>query len=254
MRGPSIQICNGKEELAEAFAAILASGTEQLPEKDFFSLALSGGSTPRDIFHYLASGAGKRINWSKVRIFWGDERCVPPDHADSNFRMAKESLFISLAIPSSNIFRIKGENDPETEAGNYETLVREMVPAREGIPRFDLFMLGLGDDGHTASIFPDNIAQFSSEKLFIAAANPYNQQIRVSATGTLINKSRNVVFIVTGAAKAERVAQIVLKKPGWEYLPASQVKPEDGKLTWMLDADSAQLLKIKNDTRKIIKE
>lgn len=242
-----IHIYNDKKELAEEFAQLLVAGTRDLPHDGYFSIALSGGSTPAEIFRHLASEAPKAINWSRIIFFWGDERCVPPDHNDSNYLMAKENLFNAIDIPATNIFRIKGENDPETEAKNYASLVRKMLPAQDGIPRFDLFMLGLGDDGHTASIFPDNIAGFHSKNLFIAATNPYNQQIRVSATGTLINQARKVVFLVTGAPKAKRLAQILKQKPGWKKLPASLVQPVDGTLSWMLDQASAQLLK--NDAK-----
>lgn len=238
-----IHIYKDKKELAEEFAQMLVAGTLELPHDSYFSIALSGGSTPAVIFRHLASEAGKDINWSKIRIFWGDERCVGPNHDDSNYAMAKENLFNAIDIPATNIFRIKGENHPATEAKNYASLVKKMLPAQDGIPRFDLFMLGLGDDGHTASIFPDNISGFYSEKLFIVATNPNNQQIRVSATGTLINQARKVVFLVTGAAKAERLAQILKQKPGWEKLPASLVQPVDGTLCWLLDQASAQLLK-----------
>jgi 6-phosphogluconolactonase len=243
MHQNSIHIFKDKQEIAHAFEAMIASGIRRLAGDSCFSVFLSGGSSPREVFEYLSTAKEHFIDWSKVRIFWGDERCIPPDHQDSNFKMAKEALLDRIAIPASNIYRIKGEEDPESQACEYETLVSELVPSVNGIPAADLFMLGLGSDGHTASIFPDNLAQFSSRSLFIPSINPISQQLRISATGTLINQSKNVVFMATGAAKAARVAQIIEKQPGWEQLPAAHVNPRSGNLFWMLDQEAAGLLK-----------
>jgi len=243
MTEKTIHIFNDKKEIAEAFAGIIATGIRNLSNNAFYAIALSGGSTPREVFKHLASVYANSIDWSKIRIFWGDERCVPPDHEDSNFNMARKALLDSIAIPDTNIHRIKGENDPKTEAKDYESLVRKLVPLTEGIPAFDLIMLGLGEDGHTASIFPQYLSGMTSQNLFIPAVHPVSKQNRISATGTLINRSKQVIFLVTGSSKAERVAQIIEQKPDWEKLPAGLIRPEDGHLTWMLDREAAKLLK-----------
>jgi 6-phosphogluconolactonase len=175
-------------------------------------------------------------------IFWGDERCVPPTNDESNYKMTSDSLIKKINIPASNIYRIEAEKDPAEEAERYSNQVRILLPHRMGTPRFDLVMLGIGEDGHTASIFPGEILLFNSEKLFEVSRHPLTGQKRITATGKLINNSKEVCFLVTGESKAERVAQIIEKKPGWERLPASLVLPENGELVWMLDGPAAQML------------
>lgn len=219
---------------------------EQARTEQFFSLVLSGGSTPREVLAYLAGDFNKRTDWKKLLIFWGDERCVPPVSNESNYRMAKESLLDRVPIPRENIFRIRGEDEPIRESERYAELVRDKIPAVNHIPRFDLVMLGLGGDGHTASIFPGNLDLFNSDKLFEAAINPYTGQKRISATGRLINHARTVVFIVTGESKAEMVARVIERKVGSEYLPAAMVDPADGELLWLMDECAARELEQKN--------
>ncbi len=245
MMEQSIRIYNNIKELADAFAGILIADINNLPEEEYFFMALSGGSTPGRIFQHLATDFNEKINWQKIKLFWGDERCVGPENEDSNYKMAKKNLLDSVPIPSTNIFRIKGEADPETEALNYEAVVKQTLPSRSNTPQFNIIMLGLGDDGHTASIFPENIELFISDRLFLKSVNPYNKQIRISATGKLINYAKKVIFLVTGESKAEKIAQITHRKPGWEKLPASLVQPVNGDLIWLLDIAAAK--KLKND-------
>lgn len=235
----SIKICKSTEEMASAFAKLIVSGIENLASGSFFCMALSGGSTPKAIFRHLAAGAGSEINWSRVKIFWGDERCVGPDDAESNYKMSKEGLLDAVPIPEDNFFRIMGENEPSAEARRYEDVIVNHVPDHQGIPRFHLVMLGLGDDGHTASIFPDQIRLFNSENLCVPAVNPYSGQHRISITGKLINHAQKTVILVTGASKAEKVAQVIQKREGWENLPASLVEPQDGELIWLMDEPAA---------------
>ena len=239
MEKETIKICRNTEELASTFAGMLSSGIKNLADGHHFSLALSGGSTPKAIFQHLAADIGRDIDWSRITIFWGDERCVGPDSDESNYKMAKENLLDLVPIPDSNIFRIMGENDPSTEAKRYEDVIRRHLPDYNGVPNFHLIMLGLGDDGHTASIFPDQIRLFGSSSLCVPAANPYSGQKRVSVTGKLINHADIVVFLATGPSKAEKVAQVIQKREGWEMLPAALVEPEHGELIWLLDGPAA---------------
>lgn len=238
----SIRIFPGIEALAVEFAKSISYQIAATPEKQFYSIALSGGSTPRAVFEYLAVNYAERINWKKMLVFWGDERCVPPDHDDSNYKMAFDSLLGYTTLPDLNIFRIKGENDPAAEAKDYAAIVNKLLPHHKGIPQFDLFMLGMGEDGHTASIFPNQISLFDSDKLFEASRHPVTKQNRITATGKLINNAKQVCFLVTGNGKAEKVAQVIEKKKGWESLPASLIHPTDGELTWMLDEEAGQML------------
>lgn len=240
----SIRIFKNIDELSLFFAHKLFAKTQATTSGKRISLVLSGGSTPRRVFDYLALNFKDKIDWQKVLIFWGDERCVAPENEESNFRMAKESLLDLIPIPDKNIFRIKGEMDPYTESLLYADKVRENIPAKNNIPQFDFLMLGLGDDGHTVSIFPGNLHLFNSDKLFDVAENPYSKQKRITATGKIINNSATIIFLVTGESKAEMVARIIEKKEGWEELPAAKVHPTNGELIWLLDEKAAMKLKI----------
>jgi 6-phosphogluconolactonase len=238
-----IRIFKSIDELSQFFAEKLAISVNETPAGSFFSIVLSGGSTPRLVFNYLAANFRDSIDWQKVQVFWGDERCVPPESDESNFRMAKESLLEHVPIPAKNIFRIRGEADPFVEADRYSELVRQQLPSVDKIPRFDFLMLGLGEDGHTASIFPGSLDLFSSDLLFEATQNPYSKQKRITATGKVINHSKTVIFLVTGESKAEMVARIIERKEGWEQLPASMVHPENGELIWLMNDKAAIYLR-----------
>jgi 6-phosphogluconolactonase len=237
-----IKIFKSVDELSHFFAQKIADDLQQIPPGNYYSIAFSGGSTPRKVFEYIALNFKDRIDWQKVRIFWSDERCVDPESKESNYRMAKESLLDMVPIPAKNIFRIHGEADPTSEAERYSEVIRKNVPLFGTIPQFDLMMLGLGDDGHTVSIFPGNLHLFDSTKLCEVAVNPYSKQKRISITGRIINAAKTVVFLVTGEAKAEMVDRIIEKKDGWEKLPASMVNPINGNLLWLLDRQAASKL------------
>ncbi len=234
-----VQIFKNIADLSEYFAALIMSGVQNTPEGRSFSIALSGGSTPKAVFEYLATHFADQIAWDKVQVFWSDERCVPPDSPESNYRMAKESLLDCVPIPAGRIFRIPGEADPATAAAQYTETAHQNLIVSNGVPVFDLLMLGLGEDGHTASIFPNNIHLFHSDHPFEVAEHPQSGQQRITVTGNTINHANVVVFIATGAAKAEMVANVLAKKPGWEQLPAALVNPEAGKLVWLLDEAAA---------------
>ena len=182
------------------------------------------------------------MDWQKVRLFWGDERCVDPESPESNYRMVKESLLDHIDIPDSNVVRIKGEEEPRYEAERYAETVSGLLTHENNIPKFDLVLLGLGEDGHTVSVFPDNMLIFHSEKLFKATENPYSREQRITATGKLINQAAMVVFIVTGRSKAGIAATVIEKRGDWEKYPASLVQPVNGELLWLLDEEAASEL------------
>ncbi|MDJ1505368.1 6-phosphogluconolactonase [Xanthocytophaga agilis] len=240
---PNIQIYDTSGELVEALSRQIASLANQ---KDTFYLAVSGGKTPVYLFDHLATHYKDSINWQKVKIFWVDERCVAPTHEESNFLLAQKHLLEPLAIPESNIFRMHGELDAYNEAIRYERTIREVVPSVNQVPQFDLVLLGMGSDGHTASLFPDRIDLIDSDNLCTIAKHPQSGQLRVSFTMKLINHASHVAFLVTGADKATKVEEILGEKPEADMYPAAYVNPQSGNLYWYLDKAAADDWEKKN--------
>ncbi|MBC2839452.1 6-phosphogluconolactonase [Robiginitalea sp. SC105] len=230
-----IQVYPGKQEAAEALAEQMA---EWAREGSMEHIALSGGSTPEVLFDTLAEDYWFRLPWKEFQFYWGDERCVPPTDPQSNFRMTREHLFDPLPIPDAHIHRIRGEAQPAEEATRYEALLRSQLPLENGLPRFDLILLGMGDDGHTASVFPHQAHLWDSKNLCEVAQHPESGQLRVTLTGGIINNAARIVFLVTGAGKAGRVADILGGKGDAAY-PAGRVAPGDGRLIWILDEAAA---------------
>jgi len=228
-------------KLAEFVAGLLNTLIAETADGEYLTLALSGGSTPKQIFRYITSHDTIKTRWEKVRFFWVDERCVPAEDDESNYKMTRQNLLENLAVPEGNIFRIHGENDPEKEAVRYSSIIAGNVPVENNWPRFDILLLGLGEDGHTASIFPGNTALFQSSKICEVATHPKSGQQRITLTGPVINNASHVIFMVTGPGKASVVAKIL--QDSNTGLPASFVKPSHGNLTWLLDEDAAGKLK-----------
>jgi 6-phosphogluconolactonase len=222
--------------LAEAFAAEMFASISGRPS---FNIALSGGSTPRLLFETLA-GHAAGLDWQRVHFYWGDERCVPPDDRDSNYRMAREALFDRIRVPAANIHRIRGEDDPYVEAERYGGEMLATLPGAEGA--LDLVMLGLGEDGHTASVFPHNIELIKSENLCEVSAHPESGQLRITVTGRVLAAASRIMFIATGTGKAQKVAEILGKKAGYELYPAGLVDAMRDDVQWWLDRDAASLL------------
>ncbi len=240
-----IQIFKSKTDLNQAFTEWFKG---VMKKKKFITVALSGGSTPKSLFDYWAGLPKDEIDWSKVKFFWGDERCVPPGDNESNFKMTREHLFNHITVPEENIFRIKGENNPAEEAHNYGDLLSEELEQTKGIPSFDIMMLGMGDDGHTASIFPYQINLWYNAQNCVEATHPETGQKRVSITGKVINVSENVVFLVTGKNKAEKIKEIIeYPEQSEKKYPAALVNPESGNLFWFIDEEAAELLTDKKD-------
>jgi len=240
--GNAIEIFDTTDDMARYVISLLTSAIGESPTDQTFSLILSGGTTPKHIYRLIASICNNTIDWSRIKMFWGDERCVDPLNPESNFKMARENLLDHIPIPSSNIFRIRGESDPFEESIRYSDLFAMNVKGQQGIPQPDFIMLGLGEDGHTASIFPENIELFSSEKLFETAEHPVTRQKRITATGRIINHAKRVVIIATGEAKADVVEKIIMQLEGYDRLPAARVQPEKGSAIWLLDRRAARKL------------
>lgn len=234
-----VKIYKNKSEVAEKFSAYFEALVKGKKE---FHVALSGGSTPKIVFDVLASDYGDKIEWNNIHFYWGDERCVPPTDDQSNYKMTVEHLFSKIQVPVENIHRVLGEADPTSEAMRYANLLEINLDRVEGIPKFDLVILGMGDDGHTASIFPHEITLWNAKDHCVVATHPDSGQKRVSINGTLINMAKEVAFLVTGSSKAEKIYEIHSKQKGFEKYPASLVKPNSGNLIWFLDEDAAQKL------------
>ncbi|MEM7108234.1 MAG: 6-phosphogluconolactonase [Bacteroidota bacterium] len=226
-----LKVYSNKQEVAKEFSSFLVYRIETNAK---LTIALSGGSTPKVVFDYLADHYQK-LDWHKVHLFWGDERCVPPDHEESNYKMTVDHLLNHVSIPEENIHRIKGEDDPEVEALRYGDELDNHLPEVNGLPQFDLVILGLGSDGHTASIFPHEIDLWTSEKNCVVAVHPDSRQRRVSLTGKVINHAKEVAFLVTGEDKQEKVTEILSGSEHSKKYPASLVNPKSGKLYWFLD-------------------
>ena len=224
---------------AEEFCRL---GSEAIQDHGRFTVALSGGSTPRGLHHELVTKYASALPWNKVYFFWGDERHVPPDFPESNFRMAKETLLSKLPVPHEHIFRMHGEiPDAHQGAGLYEqTLVEFFCPTLGHIPRLDFILLGLGPEGHTASLFPETKALEESNRLVVANWVPVHSTWRITCTYPLLNNAANVMFLVDGAAKAD-VVRTALRDPSAK-LPCQGVRPLKGNLMWYLDEEAGAKL------------
>ena len=238
-----IKVSQNQYELAWGFARELADSVNRAAQqKQILTVALSGGTTPKLLFSILGTHFVDNVRWNAVHFFWGDERCVPMQDPQSNFGMANEVFLGKIGIPAENIHRIVGEADPDKEAIRYSDEVSTVVAHRHNLPSFNLIILGLGDDGHTASIFPGNSGLFASDKICEAVIHPESKQERITITGPIINNAENIIFLVTGRAKASVVAEII-EKPGLEDYPAACVKPKEGVVKWYLDMDAASGLR-----------
>ncbi len=241
----NIRVFPSSQELAESVAndfqraALYADSAGNI-----FSVALSGGLAPITLFKRLASPEiSANIPWDTIHLYWGDERCVPPDHSESNFAMARQTLLDRISIPPENIHRIRGEADPETEASRYAAEIRKFLGS-DGIPRFDWILLGMGQDGHTASIFPEGIFREEPTGVCCVTVHPETGQKRISLTIKTINRATQAFFLVTGSSKAEMAAKILNRLPGHEKYPAAQIEPENGSLNWLLDQAAASAWRI----------
>ncbi len=235
----NVIVSSSKESLAEEFAYTLK---EMSDTGEKIHVALSGGSTPKVIFDYISEELGEEILWDNINFYWGDERCVPPTDSESNYKMTEDHLLSNIDMPEENIFRILGEDDPEEEAIRYSKVLEDELPIVDGIPQFDLVMLGLGDDGHTVSIFPNSIDLWDSKENCVVAVHPDSGQKRVTITGKIVNNAKAIAFLVTGANKAKKVHEIVMLEGNYEKYPASLVKPKSEDLTWYLDKEAAKEL------------
>lgn len=238
-----IKIFSSPNELAEKFAGEMVSMIkESANQNKNFTTALSGGSTPELLYTILVEKYAHSVQWHYVHFFWGDERCVSPVNIESNFGMARDKLLSKIKIPLVNIHRIKGEEDPVGEARRYSEEISHFTLKRDGIPSFDLILLGLGEDGHTASIFPGCLELFDSDKICEVATHPVTRQKRITFTGRVINNANAITFLVSGKKKAGVMEKILKNDPLALNYPASYVVPVHGSLSWFIDREAGNLL------------
>lgn len=230
------------KELAEVFADRFAHLINEMKDQERINVLLSGGNTPKQLFQNLSKYYNNRIPWEKVHLYWGDERCVPNNHKESNYNMTKKNLIYFVDIPNENVHRIIGENKPELEAVRYSAEIRNNVPLKANWPVFDIVLLGIGTDGHTASIFPNNIKIINSDSVCKAVRHPNTGQQRITVTGKVINNAKYVIFLVSGSNKAVILDKIINKKQGYENYPAANISTKHGVIEWYVDNDAAELI------------
>lgn len=252
----NVRVYRDAEELALKAARRFARLADQyVVACGRFTVALSGGSTPRAMFSLLATHPfADTVPWSSIYFFWGDERCVPPDHPDSNYRMARETLLSKVPVPPQNIFRMPAEiPDPEQAAEQYARALSEFFFARSdaptsgtaplsSLPRFDLVFLGMGPDGHTASLFPHSAALQAGEQIAVANYVEKFAAHRITLTAATINNARNVTFLVAGDDKAEVLKTVLEGSFQPDLYPSQLIRPVNGTLLWMVDEPAARLL------------
>lgn len=242
---------DGRAVAREAAERVIDSARRAVVARGRFTIALAGGSTPALLYELLASPEHRgRFDWRHTHVFFGDERCVSPDHEWSNYGMVRRTLLDYVPVPEAHVHRIAGELAPEAAAAGYAAAMREVfAPTADAVPRFDLILLGMGDDAHTASLFPGMPALSEREAWAVGTDVPAYvrpQVARVTLTFPVLNAAAEVLFLVTGQAKAEPVRRVlhdVQPDATAAVLPAARVRPQDGLLTWLLDEAAALQLR-----------
>ena len=224
------------DQVVESLANDLKTFSEQCKP---VHISLSGGSTPKMLFKLLATEAyATAIQWKNLHFWWGDERCVAPEDAESNYGEANTLLFSQIEIPAENIHRIRGENEPKAEAERFANEMAEVIPTENGTPVFDWILLGVGADGHTASLFPEQ-TNYNDENLSVLASHPESGQIRVSKTAKVLEAAKRISYLVLGAGKIEIVHEIHTTPAETLPYPAAKIQSKTGETEWYLDSDAA---------------
>jgi 6-phosphogluconolactonase len=230
-----------QELFAAAAEEVVRAAEEAVAARGRFTIALSGGSTPKSLFNLLATNARTTLPWDRMFFFWGDERHVPPTDAESNYRMADEAMLSKIPVAAGNVFRIATENpDAAAAADAYEQTLRKFFQLGPGeFPRFDLILLGMGPDGHTASLFPGTAALQEKSRLVVANWVEKLKASRITLTLPVLNAARCVAFLVSGTDKADALKAVLEGDAPGEQYPSKLVKPTDGKLIWLVDRAAA---------------
>lgn len=229
-------------DVSKAICEKLLELSKECAEGKIINISLSGGSTPKVIFQMLAEKYSHKINWSVLHFWWGDERCVNHESAESNYGEAKRILFDHIEIPEDNIHPVHTDLSPDQASIAYVQEMRKYIPVKDGIPRYDLILLGLGTDGHTASLFPNDIS-IDCATWTAVAVQPETHQSRVSVSYKLINSAHEVIFIVTGNSKEDVIKNLFLDKHKAIRYPAHYINLGHGQLFWYMDTEAAKAIK-----------
>lgn len=236
-----IHIFENPLQTAKAVAEFIAKEVSNTGKKQF-NVAISGGSTPNLLFTLLSEEYKEKVDWRKIALFWVDERCVPADDSESNYGNVKKLLLDKVSLSENQIFQMIGENDPAFEVERYENLLVQNLPEKDKTPIFDLVLLGMGDDGHTASIFPNNLKLLRSENFVATAKHPTSGQNRITLTGVTIENALQILFVITGNSKAVVLDEILKEKHNSENYPAFHIL-KNTKAEIYLDRDASVRLK-----------
>ena len=234
-----IRIFKNLEILSREAANLFAEqAANAIDERGLFLVALNGGSTPNRLFQLLATDYREKVDWSHVHVFWGDERCVPPQDAGSSYGQARDAFLSHVPIPDSNIHRVRGELEPAEASRGYAHTLSQFASPPLDFPRFDLVYLGMGEDGHTASLFPGSPVDVADPTLPVTAHYQDRPANRVTVTQLVFNQARTVAFMVTGEKKAVTLAEVLGDRYNPELLPAQRISPKDGHLIWLVDEEA----------------
>lgn len=233
-----VRIFSKPEDVYNAIAQEILKATQN-SKQDIFDIALSGGNSPKGFFKVLSKKYANEIPWERIHFWWGDERCVSPENEESNYKMTADFLLSKISIPKENIHRIRGEEEPEKEAIRYSKEMENTLNSRGQDPVFDIILLGLGEDGHTASIFPDQLELFEHKNSCAVTSHPLTGQKRITITGNVLNNANRIFFLITGENKALRISEIMNDNEAAKLLPAYYISPTNGELIWFLDEGAA---------------
>ena len=238
-----IRIFKDLEKLSrDAADLFVEQATNAIAERGHFLVALNGGNTPARLLQLLATDFREKVDWGKVHVFWGDERCVPPDDPGSCYGQARDLLLSHVPISDLNIHRINGELGPAEASKEYSLTLRDFASPPHEFPRFDLVFLGMGEDGHTASLFPGSPVEVTESTMPVTAHYQDRPANRVTLTPIVFNNARVVAFMATGEKKAVTLADVLGDRYNPELYPAQRISPKDGDLTWLVDEDAASKL------------
>jgi 6-phosphogluconolactonase len=238
-----VKTFKGISELSQyAARSFIEITNKSIQERGRFLVALSGGSTPMRLYELLGNQFQNEVDWSRIHFFWGDERCVPVDDAGNSYGQTKKVLFDKINIPGENIHRILSDLEPDSASRAYANTLKVFADQPLAWPRFDLALLGMGEDGHTASLFPNSTVEVDSPTLAVTANYQDRPANRVTLTQKVLNSSRNIIFLVAGKAKAETLSRVLSGAYLPKELPAQRIAPEDGELIWLVDEEAGSFL------------